>query len=185
MKLLFINACSNKNSKTLKLAKEIINLFENDYLIDIINTYSLPFSFINDEIIEKRNKGEFDPLAYKYANMIKNADRIIIASPLWDMSYPASLKVFIENIMIPNVLFRYEADKAIGLSNAKKLLYINTIGGKVDVNYGFEEIKAIANLWGIKEVLDISIDLVDVIPNRFEDEKIKLIDKLKNKLKEF
>ncbi len=185
MKLLFINACSNKNSKTLKLAKEIINLFENDYLIDIINTYSLPFSFINDEIIEKRNKGEFDPLAYKYANMIKNADRIIIASPLWDMSYPASLKVFIENIMIPNVLFRYEADKAIGLSNAKKLLYINTIGGKVDVNYGFEEIKAIANLWGIKEVLDVSIDLVDVIPNRFEDEKIKLIDKLKNKLKEF
>ena len=185
MKLLFINACSNKNSKTLKLAKEIINLFENDYLIDIINTYSLPFSFINDDIIEKRNKGEFDPLAYKYANMIKNADRIIIASPLWDMSYPASLKVFIENIMIPNVLFRYEADKAIGLSNAKKLLYINTIGGKVDVYYGFEEIKAIANLWGIKEVLDISIDLVDVIPNRFEDEKIKLIDKLKNKLKEF
>ena len=185
MKLLFINACSNKNSKTLKLAKEIINLFENDYLIDIINTYSLPFSFINDDIIEKRNKGEFDPLAYKYANMIKNADRIIIASPLWDMSYPASLKVFIENIMIPNVLFRYEADKAIGLSNAKKLLYINTIGGKVDINYGFEEIKAIANLWGIKEVLDISIDLVDVIPNRFEDEKIKLIDKLKNKLKEF
>ena len=80
MKLLFINACSNKNSKTLKLAKEIINLFENDYLIDIINTYSLPFSFINDDIIEKRNKGEFDPLAYKYANMIKNADRIIIAS---------------------------------------------------------------------------------------------------------
>ena len=136
-------------------------------------------------LIEKRNKGEFDPLAYKYANMIKNADRIIIASPLWDMSYPASLKVFIENIMIPNVLFRYEADKAIGLSNAKKLLYINTIGGKVDINYGFEEIKAIANLWGIKEVLDISIDLVDVIPNRFEDEKIKLIDKLKNKLKEF
>ena len=117
--------------------------------------------------------------------MIKNADRIIIAAPLWDMSFPASLKVFIENIMIPNVLFKYEEDKSIGLVKAKKLLYINTIGGRVDVNYGFEEIKAIASLWGIEDVRLISIDLVDVIPNRFEDEKNKLIEKLKIELKEF
>jgi len=185
MKLLIINACSNKNSKTLKLTKDIIKLFDNDYAIDIINTYALPFSFINDEIIEKRNNGKYDESAYKYANMIKNADRIIIAAPLWDMSFPASLKVFIENIMIPNVLFRYEDDKAIGLSNAKKLLYITTIGGKVNINYGFEEIKGIANLWGINDVNSISIDLVDVIPNRFEDEKNKLINELKNKIKEF
>jgi FMN-dependent NADH-azoreductase len=185
MKLLLINACSNKDSKTLKLTKGVIKLFENDYLIDVINTYALPFSYINDEIIEKRNNGNYDELAYKYANMIKNADRIVISAPLWDMSFPASLKVFIENIMIPNVLFRYEDDKAIGLSNAKKLLYITTIGGKVNINYGFEEIKAIANLWGINDVNSISIDLVDVIPNRFEDEKNKLINELKNKIKEF
>ena len=42
MKLLLINACSNSNSRTLKLTKEIINLFDHDYLIDVINTYSLP-----------------------------------------------------------------------------------------------------------------------------------------------
>ena len=185
MKLLLINACSNKDSKTLKLTKDIIKLFENDYLIDIINTYALPFSYINDDIIEKRNNGNYDELAYKYANMIKNADRIIISAPLWDMSFPASLKVFIENIMIPNVLFKYEADKPIGLVKAKKLLYITTIGGRVDVNYGFEEIKAISFLWGIEDIKSISIDLVDVIPNRFEDEKNKLIEKLKIELKEF
>lgn len=186
MKLLLINACSNKDSKTLKLTKDIINLFEHDYLIDVINTYSLPFSYINSEIIEKRNKGIYDELAYKYANMIKNADRIIIAAPLWDMSFPASLKVFIENVMIPNVLFKYDGDKAIGLSNAKKLLYITTIGGVVKENYGFLEIKGIASLWGINDVKYISIDKTDIFDsNYFEKEKNELLLKLKEELKEF
>lgn len=185
MKLLLINACSNKNSKTLKLTKEIINLFNNDYLIDVINTYSLPFNYINEEIIEKRDKGEYDPLALKYAKMIKEADRIIIAAPLWDMGFPASLKVFLENVMLPNYLFKYTDKGSLGLVNAKKLLYINTIGGFVDINAGFEEVKGIAKLWGIEDIEKISIDGVDIDPNRYEKEKIKLIDKLKNKLKEF
>ena len=184
MKLLVINACEKEKSRTLYLTKDIINLFENKYEIEYVNTYELPFHFINNKIIEKRDNGEYDPLVLKYVNKIKEADRIIISAPVWDMGFPASLKVFIENVNLIDYLFKYTERGPVGLVNAKKLLYISTSGGPY-VNLGYLEIEMLAKLWGIEDISNIYIDLVDAIPNQFENEKTKLISELKNKLKEF
>ena len=33
---------------------------------------------------------------FDYANAMAQADMIVIAAPYWDMSFPASLKIFLE-----------------------------------------------------------------------------------------
>ena len=184
MKLLVINACEKKNSRTLELTKNIIDLFENKYDIEYINTYELPINYINNEIIEKRDKKEYNPLVLNYVNKIKEADRIIVSAPVWDMSFPASLKVFIENVNLVDYLFKYTEKGSIGLVKAKKLLYVSTSGGPY-VNLGYLEFEMIARLWGIEDVSNVFIDLVDVVPNRFEIEKARLLKDIKNKIKEF
>ena len=50
----------------------------------------------NDELFEKRGQGVIPAWAVKAAKDIAHADRIIIAAPFWDMSFPAVLKCFFE-----------------------------------------------------------------------------------------
>ncbi len=186
MKLLFIDSCLKDDSRTLKLTNEIIKLFKNEYEIERIKTYEIPFKPIDFKIIEKRDNGIYDNLALKYAKKIKEADRIIISAPLWDMSYPSYLKLFLENVMLPNYLFKYIDNGQVGLVNAKKLLYVSTSGGTIDKNYGFDEIKGIANLWGIKDVLEIYINKLDIFSNDyFENELNKILLQYKKELEEF
>ena len=44
--------------------------------------------------------GELTHPRFRYAHQFKNADRIVIAAPFWDLSFPALLKVYIENVSV-------------------------------------------------------------------------------------
>ena len=38
------------------------------------------------------------------------ADTIVIAAPFWDFSFPAALKIYIENIYVTGIVSRYGSD---------------------------------------------------------------------------
>lgn len=48
---------------------------------------------------------------FKYAHEFANADLIVIAAPFWDLSIPALLKVYIENIAVDGITFEYSLEK--------------------------------------------------------------------------
>ena len=51
-----------------------------------------------------------------YARQFAAADRIVIAAPLWDLSFPAQLKVYLENIYVTGIVTKYsEAGEPVGL----------------------------------------------------------------------
>ena len=84
--------------------------------------------------LEKRqkliSKGDFSDEIFKYAKQFAQADEIVIAAPYWDFSFPALLKIYIENICVVGVTFEYLSDgTSKGLCKAKKLTYITTAGG--------------------------------------------------------
>lgn len=66
---------------------------------------------------------KYDDEMFRYARQFAAADRIVIAAPLWDLSFPAQLKVYLENIYVTGIVTKYsEASEPVGLCRAKRAL---------------------------------------------------------------
>jgi FMN-dependent NADH-azoreductase len=121
------------------------------------------------EQLLKENNLEHD--LFKLAKQFAAADKIIIAAPFWDLSFPAILKVYMEQISVPEITFGYENDIPVGLCKAEKLLYITTRGGEFSHGFakefemGVPYIKAICALYGIKNVISICAEGLDMVEN--------------------
>lgn len=161
MKILFINACVRKESRTYLLANELLAGMQGE--IEEVYLPDLDLKPLNEQRINTRLT---DPEEQKYAIQFANADIIVIAAPMWDLSFPAVLKLYIENISITGVTFKYTENGIVGLCKAKKLYYLSTAGGSFIPNFGYEYIKAMANmLYGINDVIKFSAEGLDVWGN--------------------
>ena len=84
----------------------------------------------------------------------------------YDLSFPASLKQYLEQINVVGITFRYsEAGIPVPLCNAKKLYYVTTAGGNyVPDEFGFGYVKALAEgYYGIKDVELIKAVGLDIV----------------------
>ena len=64
------------------------------------------------------------------AKQFAAADEIIIAAPFWDLSFPAALKQYFEQINVREITFFYAPEGIpTGLCRAERLTYITTAGG--------------------------------------------------------
>lgn len=59
--------------------------------------------------------GNYDPQSLSWAKKIRDADQIVIATPFWDMSYPAALKNFLEFCSVFNVTFKSDEKLVMGI----------------------------------------------------------------------
>ena len=90
---------------------------------------------------------------FHLARQFRDAEEILIAAPFWDLSFPALLKVYLEQVSVSGLTFGYEKDgRCSGYCKAKRLLYFSTCGGYVGERHlGFEYIKALAAMLGIHQ----------------------------------
>ena len=68
-----------------------------------------------DTIVKLYNEDEpFDEIEREisYAKQFAGADTIVIAAPFWDLSFPAILKTYIENIYVTGIVSRYSKKDA-------------------------------------------------------------------------
>lgn len=171
--ILFINACVRKESRTKRLANCLLKKLNDD--VKEINLEKENINPLDAKILDLRTKlaedKNFDNSIFDYAKDFANADTIVIAAPFWDLSFPASLKCYIEAINIIGLTFDYSPDGIpYGLCKAKKLYYITTSGGKIfNDEYGFGYIKSLCNnFYGIKNVSCIKAENLDVIGSDVE-----------------
>ena len=155
--VLFINACIRKESRTKELADTLLEKQEEPYEEVFLNSIHFPLvdeAFLNrrDSLIDRR---DFSDPVFDLARQFAEADQIVIAAPYWDLSFPAALKQYIEQINVTGVTFRYrEEGIPVGLCRAGRLIVVTTAGGcYVPEEYGFGYIKALAqNFYGISDV---------------------------------
>ena len=165
--ILFINACVRKESRTKRLADYLLNKLDDE--IKEINLEKENIQPLNQEMLDFRTKltesGRFDNNIFDYAKDFAKADTIVIAAPFWDLSFPSSLKCYIEAINIIGLTFAYNTDDIpYGLCRAKKLYYVTTSGGKIfNDEFGFGYIKSLChNFYGIKDVTLIKAEELDI-----------------------
>ena len=168
MSILFINACVRENSRTLVLAKNIMN-----DMIGEITEIRLEFENIeplNCESLKKRESliqsGKYDDPMFRYARQFASADEIVIAAPYWDLSFPAKLKIYLEQITVSGLTFKYRNGDPLGLCKAKRLIYVTTSGGPIFADFGYNYIKTLAkSFYGINETIayramNLDVDMI-------------------------
>jgi FMN-dependent NADH-azoreductase len=166
--ILFVNACVRPQSRTKRLANYILQKTGQDVKELVLEKENLiPLS---RKTLERRTKlassGNFDDTMFDLAKDFAAAEKIVIAAPYWDLSFPASLKCYIEQINVIGLTFAYNATgKPYGLCKADELIYVTTSGGKIlNEDFGFGYIKSLAqHFYGIKKVSYYKAENLDLI----------------------
>ncbi len=155
--ILFIDACVRAESRTRRLAEKYLSKLDGE--VETVRLDEIVFPVANEDFLSRRDRliaeGASDDDMFALAAQFARADEIVIAAPLWDLSFPASLKQYFEQINVIGVTFYYTPEGVpSGLCLAKRLTYVTTCGGDYfPEEFGFGYVKALAeNFYGIKEV---------------------------------
>ena len=129
--ILFVNACVREASRTLRLARAA--LAEKAKPVTEIRLIDLAFPKVDEAFLEKRDRligeGRFDDPLFSLARQFAEAEEIVVAAPYWDLSFPAVLKQYFEQVTVIGITFRYTPEGVPeGLCRAKKLTYFTTPG---------------------------------------------------------
>lgn len=93
----------DEDSRTKRILKPIVAELGKRYEIETITLDGEDYQSVGRRVLAERFSGFVPTEIVVQAKKIAAADRIVIASPFWDMSYPAILKVFIENMSLFNI----------------------------------------------------------------------------------
>lgn len=165
--VLYINACVRKDSRTGKLADKLLQKLDRPF--KEISIGDIVFPVVDEDFLKKRDRliseRNFQDPMFDLAHDFSEAEIIVIAAPYWDLSFPAALKQYIEQINVLEITFRYTEDGVpAGLCKADRLYYVTTAGGQyVPEEFGFGYIKALAqNFYGIQDVRKIEAKGLDI-----------------------
>ena len=156
MKVLLIDCCiREEESRTKVLSNAFINklkIAHKDITIQEVKLYRENIHPLLKEDIKKRDlfvfKGDYSDSMFSLAHKFKDSDVVIVATPLWDLSFPSLLKVYFENIFVNGLTFMYQDGIPVGLSKVTKAVLIATSGGEMieaNMNYIFDAIDFLAN----------------------------------------
>ncbi len=165
--ILYVNACVRTESRTKQLAEILLRKLNRPYEEIRLKDYSFPV--VNEEYLNERDRltlnGNLQAPVFALARQFSEAETIVIAAPFWDLSFPAALKQYFEQINAVGITFKYsEHGVPIGLCKASALFYVTTAGGYyVPDEFGFGYVKALAqNYYGIQDVRQISAAGLDI-----------------------
>lgn len=74
-------------------------------------------------------QGALDHPRFRYARQFAAADAVVFAAPFWDLSFPALLKIYVENISVDGITFGCNAQGIHGLCRGSHLALLTTRGG--------------------------------------------------------
>ena len=170
---LYIDCCiRGEQSRTKRLAEAFLAAYgarENVEItrLTLMDEPLIPFSngffWQREGLLEH---GELDHPRFRYAHQFQQAERIIIAAPFWDLSFPALLKVYIENLCVQGITFDCnETNGCFGVCKADKMLFLTTRGGAMEgsaMDNGTKYLGDMAKFFGIPSFEVIAADALDM-----------------------
>lgn len=166
--ILYVNACVRKNSRTKLLAEKLLARLGRP--IEEVRLEEISFPVFNEAFNDRRDRliaqGDFQDPLFDLARQFSEAETIVIAAPYWDLSFPAMLKQYLEQITVVGLTFKYsEEGVPVSLCRAKRLFYVTTAGGNyVPDDYGFGYVKALVqSYYAIPDVRKIEADGLDIV----------------------
>lgn len=176
MKLLFVNGCISQrgeDSRTLALARAFLETWRARHPDGEVGTVSpeelLALKPFDPEMLNDRDALAgircFDAPVFALARQFRAADRIVVAAPFWDLTFPAALRTYIEYISANGLTYHYEADGCHGDCRGEKLAYL-TSGGDAEgpESLGVLYWKQLSAMFGIPEFDYVFAGGLDIDP---------------------
>lgn len=177
-KVLYIkaNAKSDEESRTFKISDSFIETYKknnpDDEIIELdLYDENIPFlpkgklSEMNEAVLKKDRNHP----VLKYAYQFLEADKYVIAEPIWNLGIPAILKAYIDCVAVSGITFNYTENGPVGTCLNKKAINIITRGG----DYSFDPMdtlemadKYLRNIFGFMGISDyttLATDRLDII----------------------
>ena len=194
-KLLFIDACVNRGiSRTEQLAQTLLKEMNQngEYEIETLNLEDEDLKLFTGKESALRESltraGNFEGPLFTYAKQFAAADRIVVAAPYWDFSFPARMKCYLEQICVTGLTFTLSS-KGIpgGLCHADSLHYVTTSGGSIgELNLGYEYLEKLCKVYyGINETVCYTAEGLDIEGNSVEEIMKEAEEKAVQKYREF
>lgn len=194
-KLLFIDACVNRGiSRTEQLAQTLLKEMNQngEYEIETLNLEDEDLKLFTGKESALRESltraGNFEGPLFIYAKQFAAADRIVVAAPYWDFSFPARMKCYLEQICVTGLTFTFSS-KGIpgGLCHADSLHYVTTSGGSIgELNLGYEYLEKLCKVYyGINETVCYTAEGLDIEGNSVEEIMKEAGEKAVQKYREF
>jgi FMN-dependent NADH-azoreductase len=188
MKLLHIIATPRTRlSNTLRVSETFVDKLRtgrDDVTVDVVDLYDYDLPAIAGDNIEakytlmvgrpidKNHEESWKQIESLIAHFLA-ADAYLISAPMWNLSIPYALKYYIDCIVQPGYLFRYnEMGQVVPLVNGKKMVCVTSHGGDYSPGspmqgYNFHEpyLRSIFGFVGVTDVEFISAQPMDVTPD--------------------
>lgn len=192
-KVLYIkaNIKNEGESRTFKVSNSFVEEYMKNNPQDeviVLDLYTEKIDFLRPEdlgvVFGPKNEDSKKHPVLKYAYQFAEADKYIIAAPMWNLSMPAILKAYIDYVSVTGITFKYTEKGPVGLLNDKKAVHIVSRGGEYgDAPYemGDRYLRTILGFFGIHDIETIAIENLDVagvdVQGKIEEgiEKSKLI----------
>ena len=178
---LYINCCVREESRTNRLARAVLKKLGGDFTE--VKLYEENLRPLDRETLNKRTalieQGDYSDKLFDYAKQFAGADTIVIAAPYWDLSFPAPLKTYFENIYITGIVSEYDENGLPrGLCRAQELFYVTTAGGPYDPTYSYGYIESLVkSFFGIPVTHLVKAEMLDIVGNDAEEILRKEIEK--------
>jgi FMN-dependent NADH-azoreductase len=102
------------------------------------------------------------------------ADKYVFVTPMWNLGFPAELKMYIDTVCVVGKTFEYTEQGAVGLlqNMGKKCLHIHSSGG---FHFGLEEdhsvpyLRSILKFMGVEDFRAVVLEGVEAMPHMAAD----------------
>lgn len=156
-KILFVNACVRPMSRTLTLAKYVLSKLNGE--VEELNLETEQIQPHTWNGLQKREAllaaPAYDDPSFRYARQFRDADVILIAAPYYDLSFPSSVKNWVERICNVGLTFYYDdQEQPQTLCRGRKLIYVTTAGAEYIPDFGYGYIKQVfGEFFGIRDTV--------------------------------
>ena len=175
--LLFVDCCiRRKASRTRKLADAFLSHLPEGWQVETVTLMDEPLMPLmeggfaqRDELLQK---GDLHHRRFDYAWQFQKADAILIAAPFYDLSIPALLKVYLENVSVDGITFLCDADGLRGACRAGSMTFLTSRGGFYENSpdeMGSRYMEAMCRFFGTGTYRCIASDGVDMDPAKTPD----------------
>lgn len=158
--VLYIKANSRDNSATYTVSDAFVESYKEanpEDTVEVLDLYEAGVDFIRGDVMS----GEGDTSVYmQHAQKFASVDKYLIAAPMWNFSFPAIFKAYIDYVVMHGVTFEFTSTGAVGLlaDKGKKALLISASGGNyatpemAPLDFRLPYLKTVFGFMGITEV---------------------------------
>lgn len=187
-KILMINGCiRGEESRTWRVAAAFLESARETapqpFVYTQLDLAQMDLKPLTGDFFEERQRfleqNERTHSRFDLARQFAQADRILVAAPFWDLSIPAVLKIYIENISLDGITFGCHAEGMYGMCQAEDMLFFTTRGGFYGdgpMEQGARYLKALCGMFGIPKFRCIAAEGMDFYPEREEELMAKALE---------